>query len=686
MLSNPFRLHAFALLLLLSAGLAAEAPEHWHTSPYAYQAENTPLAEVLGDFADGHGVDLEMDSAVSGTVSGRMRTDSAADFLDRLAVRHRFQWFVYNQRLYISPNASQSVKRVEVPQGSARRARRALEGVGLLEEKFGWGELDDEGAVLVSGPPAYIDLVESLIRREIDDPEKDDEDGEIMIFNLRHASADDREINIRERTVIIPGVATVLRNVLERQRKDTSGAGAMAGFMEPLQDMEAGARDRIADSPFERDPEVSDLASRLSRGGGPLRVEPDVRTNSVLIRDDPAKRARYQRLIRSLDVPKNLIEIDAVIVDIDRSRLRELGVNWEVIDDSRRVAMNVTDEQTSAAQQGFTDGSTTLLVEDIGRFYANVRALESEGDASIIANPSVLTLENEPAVIDLSETVFIETVGERVANVMPVTAGTMLRVTPRKVVDSEEEHIQLVVDVEDGQVVQETAEALPRVSRNTISTKALVDETHSLVIGGYHLRSRENTERAIPFISDIPILGRLFTSDKTRYNERERLFVLTPYISEKSHQPGDYSKMGEKDLIDDAMDEVHGKRVPDKAQLLEDVQSAFVDLARERQPEGFELETGIEWTRCSQSGIDFDFSGERSLLSRHVEVFVGIAENRSEDYLEVKESACASADVIAVAVWPNPMLEPGEKAEVFVARSLMPSDTRHLPSLLQGSR
>ncbi len=684
MLSNPIRLTIAALALLLAPGLVNAAPDHWHTSGYSYHADSTPLEQVLQDFADSHGVDLELDSNVSGTVSGRMRTDSATDFLERLSVRHRFQWFVYNQRLYVSPNAAQQVQRVDVPKGSARRARRALEGVGLLQDKFGWGELDDEGSVLVSGPPAYVDLVQQLIRREIDDP-AEEEDGEVMIFQLRHASADDREITIRDRTVVIPGVATVLRNVLERQRK-SPGGGPLAGAMEPLQDMETRAREQIGSSPFERDPEMADVTSRLRRDGGPLRVEPDVRSNAVLIRDDPANRSRYQRLIRAMDVPKNLIEIDAVIVDIDRSRLRELGVDWEVIDSSRRVAMNVSGAETSAANQGFRDGSTTLLVEDIGRFYANIRALESEGDASIIANPSVLTLENEPAVIDLSETVFIESVGERVASVVPVTAGTMLRVTPRKVEDSDDEHIQLVVDVEDGQVIQQTADALPRVSRNTISTKALVDETHSLVIGGYHLRSQENTERGIPFISDIPLLGRLFASDRTRYQERERLFILTPHISEKSHAPGNYSKMGAGDKIDGAVDEVRGKRTPDKAELLEEAQSAFVALARERQPEDFELETGIEWTNCSQPNINFDFSGERSLLSQHVEVFVGIAENHSNDFLEVDESACASSDVIAVAVWPNPMLQPGEKAEVFVARSLAPSDVRHLPSLLHGAR
>ena len=62
-------------------------------------------------------------------------------------------------------------------------------------------------------------------------------------------------------------------------------------------------------------------------------------------------------------------------------------------------------------------------------------------------------MENQPAVIDLSETVYLRSVGERIVDVLPVTAGTLLNVIPRTVITEEGNKIKLVVDIEDGKLV-----------------------------------------------------------------------------------------------------------------------------------------------------------------------------------------------------------------------------------------
>ncbi|MDN5681883.1 MAG: hypothetical protein L0G81_14790, partial [Ewingella sp.] len=103
----------------LSFSASARAPDGWSSGAYAYSAQNTPLRTVLADFASSHGVTLKLGNVPEATVSGRLRADSAATFLDRLGLEYQFQWFVYNDMLYISPQSEQISKRIRVSSEAA---------------------------------------------------------------------------------------------------------------------------------------------------------------------------------------------------------------------------------------------------------------------------------------------------------------------------------------------------------------------------------------------------------------------------------------------------------------------------------------------------------------------------------------------------------------------------------------
>ncbi|MDK9445269.1 EscC/YscC/HrcC family type III secretion system outer membrane ring protein, partial [Pectobacterium atrosepticum] len=81
---------------------------------YAYSAEQTPLSAILTDFANSHGVDLVLGNIADNEVTAKIRADNPTLFLDRLALEHRFQWFVYNNALYVSPQDEQASVRLEI--------------------------------------------------------------------------------------------------------------------------------------------------------------------------------------------------------------------------------------------------------------------------------------------------------------------------------------------------------------------------------------------------------------------------------------------------------------------------------------------------------------------------------------------------------------------------------------------
>jgi type III secretion protein C len=249
-----------------------------------------------------------------------------------------------------------------------------------------------------------------------------------------------------------------------------------------------------------------------------------------MIYDQVSKREMYQALIDQLDVRPQQIEIEALIVDIDRSKLSELGVEWGVRSSGGHVVGQMNNTQADSQGVDLPLPGATLLISNAARFYARLKALEGNGEAHILATPTVLTLNNVAAVLDLSQTRYISLVGERVADLADISAGTMLRVIPRIVQDGTETRVRLEVDIEDGTLGDAAANA--NVTRSTISTQAIVELQQTLMIGGYRSESLSTRQQKVPVLGDIPLFGNLFRNETASQDTRERLFLITPRLQD----------------------------------------------------------------------------------------------------------------------------------------------------------
>ncbi|MCI1677468.1 MAG: type III secretion system outer membrane ring subunit SctC [Ewingella americana] len=657
----------------LSFSALARAPDGWSSGAYAYSAQNTPLRTVLADFASSHGVTLKLGNVPEATVNGRLRADSAATFLDRLGLEYQFQWFVYNDMLYISPQSEQISKRIRVSSEAAPDLKDALDGIGLLEPKFGYGELPDDGVILVTGPPEYVALVSQFSEQE-----KDYKTGkEMMSFPLKYASVSDREIHYRDKTLTVPGVATILNELLgKKNNKSAQGVKASGNGQDGLSQLSQQQADSILSSLIQSgDPHGSNDDFDDGKSGLNPLVSADVRNNALLVRDDPKKREQYQALISQIDVPQKLIEIDALIVDVDRHAMSALSANLG------GSFGNIT------AGSSLLDGSSTLFVTDYQRFFAQVQALEGNGNASIVANPSVLTLENQPAVIDFSQTAFISTVGERVANVTPVTAGTSLQVIPRAIDNGGKSTVELIVDVEDGKLDKGDDGQATGDSRAVVSTQAQVQEKNSLVMGGFHSRETGDEEHKIPILGSIPLIGKLFTSTRHETSQRERLFIITPHLVGDQVDPSRYIGDEFRSQLNGSLEEV--QRRQKYGSIKNDVESAMRDLAESDIPAGFNPGgegVGINTLCDPLRGIAYDTSHSQWFSNKNVQITVGVVRNTSLAPLRFDEASCRGQDVLAVSVWPSASLAPGQSAEIYVAYESRGTARRTRTSLLSTTR
>ncbi|MCT2386024.1 type III secretion system outer membrane ring subunit SctC [Erwinia pyrifoliae] len=655
---RALRCRLLGALLMLCATLpaGAQTPADWKEQSYAYSADRTPLSTVLQDFADGHSVDLQLGNVEDAEVTAKIRADNASAFLDRLALEHHFQWFVYNNTLYVSPQDEQSSERLEISPDAAPDIKQALSGIGLLDPRFGWGELPDDGVVLVTGPPQYLELV----KRFSEQREKKEDRRKVMTFPLRYASVADRTIHYRDQTVVIPGVATMLNELMNGKRAapaSASGSDSAPGGPDTTSMMQntqtllsrLSSRNKSANKAGGRDSDIDDVSGRISA---------DVRNNALLIRDDDKRRDEYSQLIAKIDVPQNLVEIDAVILDIDRTALNRLEANWQA------TLGGVT------GGSSLMSGSGTLFVSDFKRFFADIQALEGEGTASIVANPSVLTLENQPAVIDFSQTAYITATGERVADIQPVTAGTSLQVTPRAVGNQGHSSIQLMIDIEDGHVQTNGDGQATGVKRGTVSTQALISENRALVLGGFHVEESADRDRRIPLLGDIPWIGQLFSSRRHEISQRQRLFILTPRLIGDQTDPTRYVTADNRQQLSDAMGRV--ERRHSNVNQHDVVENALRDLAEGQSPAGFQVQTsGTRLSEVCRSTPSLLFESTRgqwySSSTNGVQLSVGVVRNTSSKPLRFDEANCASKRTLAVAVWPHSALAPGESAEVYLA-------------------
>ena len=670
------------LLTPVSSTLAAIPPE-WKNTAYAYEAEHKPLREVLEDFGQTFGTQLQIEGLLEGTVNGKIRANTPQSMLDRLGVEHRFQWYLYNNTLYISTLDQQESARLEVSSETISDLKQALTDIGLLDSRFGWGELPEDGVVLVSGPKSYIQQIKqfSSQRRSADEKQS------VLSYPLKFANATDRLVDYRGEKLNVPGVASILRGLLEpRSSSALSGLGQRPAAQpspltpnvprlgNPLLGQMLGANA----NPAQMDMGAT-LTPRAPVASSRIRVEADVRNNAVLIYDVPERQAMYRELISQLDVARKLVEIDAIILDIERTQLREFGVNWGFQNSRFRGGANVS-----------PGTSSQLSIENRDRFYADIRALEAKGLATMVSNPSVLTLENQPAVIDFNRTQYL-TPGRENATILPVTVGTSFQVVPRVITSRGGHQIHLVVDIEDGNFDETSPNPNNLdVRRGKVSTQAVMAEKRSLVVGGFHVTERSDKQNKVPLLGDIPLLGKvLFSSTERQNNRRERLFILTPRVIGDQTDPSRYLPQADQAELQAALTPLARRVNPHQPVIKRsDITSTLAHLVSGQVPKAFKaapMPLGLD-TLCNTRDL-LALNTERSqwYAGPEYNVAVVVLRNQFTRNVRIDEKECSNSQTLAVSVWPRAWLKPGEEAEVFIAMRPVVKD-EHLsvprPSLL----
>ncbi len=300
-----------------------------------------------------------------------------------------------------------------------------------------------------------------------------------------------------------------------------------------------------------------------------VQIVPDKATNTLVIMAEREDYKVLENIIKQLDVPRPMVYIEALIMEVKANKDFKLGVEWSGVKDTGSISgldgsksaafvssgTGVLSSLTATASgantlvglpSGFSMGIIgagiqigNVIFPTIG---AMVQAYKNDTDVSILSTPQLLTLDNEEAEINVGSNVPYltrqDSTASTTANAVNYNTyeykdvGVILNITPHI---NEENFIRLkisqqVTKVTSGVSTDTTKPSIPTTLKRTAKTTVVVKDNDTVVIGGLVGDQTDDSTNKVPFLGDIPLLGWLFKA-KTVSREKTNLYIfLTPHI------------------------------------------------------------------------------------------------------------------------------------------------------------
>ena len=285
------------------------------------------------------------------------------------------------------------------------------------------------------------------------------------------------------------------------------------------------------------------------------RTETDPLNELMVFYDssEPSQFGRIVRIVREqIDIPARKIMIEAMVLEISSQALKDLGVQWEINTDNVHggnfIGRHFDKDNLTVGKiipSAIGDSQLNLSITNVFReFNIRLQALVKEGTAEVLSRPSVLTLDNRMAYINVSEKIPIATTKFAkdfisAVDFRDVTAGIELAVRPRINEDGSEVSMQINASVsarvpgENNDVRDKVGNLLasaPTLSIREVKTYARIANDTPFIIGGLIAKDSAETVHSVPILGKIPILGALFRSKSKTGLKREVIIVITPSV------------------------------------------------------------------------------------------------------------------------------------------------------------
>lgn len=284
---------------------------------------------------------------------------------------------------------------------------------------------------------------------------------------------------------------------------------------------------------------VTSAESKIDERGS---ITVDDRTNNIIAYQTQDRLDELRRIVSQLDIPVRQVMIEARIVEATVGYNKELGVRWGGSSSrgnftgggATQQPTTLTGQSTSAPYVDLgvanaTSGIGIAFLTDNTLLDLELSAMEKTGNGEVVSQPKVVTSDKETAkILKGTEIPYQESSSSGATTVSFKEASLSLEVTPQitpdnriimevKVTKDEPDYLNAVLGV-------------PPIKKNEVNAKVLVADGETIVIGGVFSNTQSKTVDKVPFLGDVPYVGRLFRRDVVSEAKSELLVFLTPRI------------------------------------------------------------------------------------------------------------------------------------------------------------
>ena len=285
---------------------------------------------------------------------------------------------------------------------------------------------------------------------------------------------------------------------------------------------------------------AANIAKTLSQVGLPSTVSivVDQSANALIVTAKKPEITVLKSLVLSIDKPLPAIEIKARVVVVNQDALTAFGINLKQVSEQSVGKVGISQIMLGLGVL-HPAGSVGLMLGKLagGMLNLEIQALQKEGQAKVIASPSVQVDDNQTAKIQQGDEIPFDVATESGATAVQFKKAVLsLAVTPHVI----HQHILLAVTVTNDALTQRTANAgkVPVIRTDEIQTQLQVPEGKTVVIGGIQSSLKQSFVKAVPVLHDIPLIGSLFEHKENVTRQAKLLIFLTPKLVEETKKNG----------------------------------------------------------------------------------------------------------------------------------------------------
>lgn len=297
---------------------------------------------------------------------------------------------------------------------------------------------------------------------------------------------------------------------------------------------------------------LQDKESSLMSERGKATI--DERTNTLLLQDTADKLAEIRKLVAMLDIPVRQVLIESRIVIANNDFSRDLGVKFGLAGNASKGRDFIVGGGTRPGDTNFGNtpgfevpggsGNAGLLVDlpaadpsgalgiALGKVGSSLlqlelSAMQLENRGEIVSSPRVITSNQQEATIQQGvEIPYQEASSSGATSVSFKEAVLQLKVTPQITPDD-----RIIMDLQvNKDSVGEVFSGVPSIDTRNVSTRVLVDNGETLVLGGIYEQTRNKQSERVPFFGSLPGVGWLFKTESKTDQKQELLIFVTPKI------------------------------------------------------------------------------------------------------------------------------------------------------------